>query len=211
MKAQGWRKKFKNQKVLERDKTIFKVFSKVQYLTREQLRELGLSDRSFNRYIKTEAIEEKSTIINFERVELYKITDYGKEWLQKEVFQEKMSFYNSRGIEHDMKMAQVCVDLLKNNLIETIDHFKSEYEIQREFKNHLQELRDQGQEERAKELEELRDQGKLSAPDFCVVRNEGVDTFEVITDSGCYTQEHKMAKQAFSNVMNYGTVQYLKI
>lgn len=206
------RAKYQNKKVLHRDKTVFKVLSKTHYLTKNQLETLNFSEPSLNRYLETGTLELKEVFVEGKFIELYRVSDYGKEWLRsKEVFNENINFYNSTGIEHDMKIGEVLVSLLSNNFINSVDDFRSEYDLRDEFKNYIEELRENGQDERADQLEEQREQGLISVPDYSYKVGSEIYIEEIITNSGAYTEAHLEAKQNYSNIMGYGQVQYIKI
>lgn len=204
------RKQYKEKKVLYRDKIAFRTFSKCHYLTREQLKTLNFSESSLNRYLETGTLETKEIISRGKSLEVYKISEYGKDWLQKDVFKEQMNFYNSTGVEHDLKIGEILVSLLENKIIE-VDEFKSEYDLRDEFREHINNLRSEGQDERADELEEMREQGTISIPDYSYSLGSNTYIQEIVTNSGAYTKEHLESKQAFANVMNYGKVDYIKI
>lgn len=203
------KKKIKN--VLYRDKNIFKVFSKTHYLTREQILDLGMSKASLKRFIDAGVLEKKYEIINTQPYTLYRITPEGREWLQKDVFKEKIHFYSSSGVRHDMKIAQVVVDLLKSGIVNSVDDIKNEFEIQKEYKDLIEITRSQGDEARARELERLRDQGEISTPDFVYKNTRGQRiAVEAVTNSGSYTQAHLDSKSLYVETIGYDTIEFVK-
>lgn len=203
------KKKIKN--VLYRDKNVFKVFSKTHYLTEEQIIELGMSKAGLKRFLDAGVLEKKYEIINTQPYTLYKISEEGREWLQKDVFKQKIHFYSSSGVKHDMKISQVIVDLLKTGIVNNVDDIKNEFEVQREYKDLIKLARDRGDETRAKELEELRDLGKVSTPDFVYKNTRGQRVaVEAVTKSGSYTQEHLDAKSLYSETMGYDSIEFVK-
>lgn len=212
MKTSSWRKKYNEQKVLQRDKDVFRGLSKTHYMTKEQLKALGFSEKSFLRYARTEVIEKVEYVDKQSNVqEIYRLTDYGRDFIQRDVFQEKMTFYSSRGEEHDLRIAQVYTDLVSQGIIKP-DEFYSERDIWKEHYRQIDEARATGNEERARELETMREQGLISAPDFYYKTIDGdIAICEVITQSGSYTDEHLAAKQEFSNSLGLGQVQHIRI
>lgn len=198
-----YRKLYKDKKILNRDKEVFRAFSKVHIMNNQHFSRMNFSNKSIDRFTKMGVIERVEYFNkNSQSTEYYyKLTDYGKGYCDRQVFLEKQSYYSSRGIEHDLRMADVYTELVLNKMD---FEWRTEQQLQQDFKDRMEQIRKQ----EPSRYEELREQN-FSAADFSISFNGSVEYVEVITGSGSYTQSHLEAKENFATVMNT-TVQYMR-
>lgn len=199
------RQKYSTKKVLNRDREIFKAFSKCHKLNQQHLDKMNFSKASMERYIQTGTIERVEYFDKHSQStqEYFKLTDYGKGWCNRSVFEEKQSFYSSTGISHDLRIADVYTTLIDQYGYGGFE-WKSEREIQQDYRDRLEEIRQQD----PSRYDELRQQTH-SAPDFAYKVEETTEYVEVITGSGSYSQSHLEAKTNFTEVLD-GQCQFIR-
>lgn len=198
-----YRKQYKNQKVLNRDREVFKAFSKVHLMNKEHFSRMSFSKKSLDRYEKTGVIERVEYFDKSSQSsqQYFKLTDYGKGWINRNVFNEKQSFYSSRGINHDLRMADIYTKLYEDK----VDfEWKAENQLQQEFNQRMEQIKAQD----ITRYSELQEQ-QFSASDFSITIDGRTEYIEVITNSGSYTESHLEAKENFATVMNT-TVQFIR-
>lgn len=198
-----YRKLYKDKKILNRDRQVFKAFSKCHIMNNQHFSRMNFSNKSIDRFTKMGVIEKVEYFNkNSQSTEHYfKLTDYGKGYCDRQVFLEKQSYYSSRGIEHDLRMADVYSQLVQDKVS---FEWRTEQQLQQEFKDKMAQIRDKEPSRYA----ELREQN-FSAADFSITIEGSVEYVEVITGSGSYSQSHLEAKQNFATVMNT-TVQFIR-
>lgn len=197
----------KNQKILNRDRETFKAMAKCHYLAKEHFDRMNFSNKSIDRYLRTGVIEavEKIDRHSNDTVILYKLTDYGKGWCEREVFDKRESYYSSTGHEHDLRIADVYTDLYQQGI--KFD-WKTEKDLQQEFRDRIEEIREHNPL-RAMQIERDYSEGAMSAPDFAYTTSNQTVMVEVITNSGTYTESHLEAKEAFGEVLG-SSVHFIK-
>lgn len=198
-----YRKLYQDKKILNRDKEVLKAFSKIHIMNNQHFERMNFSNKSLDRFTKMGVIEKVEYFNkNSQSTEHYfKLTDYGKGYCDRHVFLEKQSYYSSRGIEHDLRMADVYSQLVQDK----VDfEWKTEQQLQQEFKDKMEQIKVKEPDRYA----ELREQN-FSASDFSITIEGEIEYIEVVTGSGSYTQSHLEAKQNFATVMNT-TVQFIR-
>ncbi|KAB3532932.1 hypothetical protein F8154_11060 [Alkaliphilus pronyensis] len=201
-----YRKQYKNQKILRRDKETLKAMTKCHYLAKEHFDRMKFSNKSLNRFLKMGVIEsvEKIDKHSNDTVQLYRLTDYGKDYYRREINPQE-SFYSSTGHEHDLRVADVYTELYSTGVP---FEWKTERELQQDFKDRIDEIRERDYNQAEQMLNDYR-AGVYSSPDFAYSIGGETVMVEVITGSGTYTESHIQAKTDFGNQLGH-TVQFIK-
>ncbi|RYI28285.1 hypothetical protein EVU96_13980 [Bacillus infantis] len=179
-----------------RDKLAFTTLSKCGHLTTAQLKQCGLTDSRIKNYIRDGLVEKVTFKQGKARTigEAYKLTKSGRELAERQW--ALRSHYHAQSPVHDLAIANKYFSL-PDHLRET---WITETEARDLFQEHLNQMREKGQEETAKLYQDMLEKGVISCPDGLYTNEQGVTVaFETITNN--YGEEELQAKEAFVQVM----------
>ena len=172
----------------ERDRAALTAMGNCGYVTRDQLKECGITDGRIKNYLHDGYTKAGDKSLG------YKLTDKGKELLSKNYGKDVT--YNAQSEKHDLGIAEKYFSLNQDQR----DTWKNESELREEFSDKLQELRDHGEEELADLYEEMYQSHEISMCDGSYQDENGVETYyEIITNN--YGEAEMMAKEALAQIM----------
>lgn len=188
-----------------RDIRALSALARCGYVTTDQLKENGLRDKRIRSYCKDGLVERvthsRPGSPEADR-ECYRLTQAGRDLCREELSISRL--YNAQNPAHDL-----CLSARYHALTpEERDTWKTESECRDIFADHLRQLRDQGEEERAQELWEKLDEGRISMPDAIYTRSDGVTVaYEVITNN--YGEAEIAAKEETAEALGV-TIEYAR-
>lgn len=184
-------------KIYPRDRSALTTLAKCGYASHEQLREF-LRDKRISSYCKDGLIEKSvySQPGNREQDKtVYHLTDKGRNFCRREL--SASHIYSAQNPAHDLPLTDRYLSLTGHERAT----WKTETQCREELRDHIRQLRDQSEEERARELWEKMREGRISMPDALYTTSEGVSmAFEVVTDS--YGQAEIEAKQEAAEALD---------
>lgn len=189
-------KEFMKQKILFRDKEIYKSFYNVGYLKKEDIKQLGMSENKFYQLERFKLVE-KHEVLNRNSKEYetyYKLTDKGKNFVADKM-NYKRDYYSSRSKEHDIFVSKNYMRL-KEEFNFKADNWRNESECRELQRDRMNELREQDNQR----YEELRTRDISPADGMLVLDNGQSVCIEITTDR--YGQAEIQAKQEFANLVN---------
>ena len=178
----------------QRDRLAFTAMSRVGHVTKDHLKSCGLADSRIKNYLKDGLIEKVAYKDGNKAGECYKLTRAGRELAERQW--AIRGHYHAQSPLHDMSLANKYFSL-PDHLRDT---WRTETEIRDMFFEKLSQMREQGEEQLAKQYEDMLMKGLISMPDALYVNEQGVSvSYEVITNS--YGQAELQAKEAFVAIM----------
>ncbi len=185
-----------------RDIRALSALARCGYVTADQLRENGLRDKRINSYCKDGLVERITHSRSGDREadrECFRLSKAGRDLCREEL---SCRLYNAQNPAHDLCLS----DRYHAISPEERATWKTESECRDIFTEHIQQLRDQGEEERAQELWDMYQDGRLSMPDAIYTRSDGVTVaYEVITNH--YGEAEISAKEEAAEALG-ATIEY---
>ena len=190
------------QNIYPRDRNALTTLAKCGYTTHEQLREF-LRDKRISGYCKDGLIE-KSVYSQpggkGQDKTVYHLTSKGRDLCRRELSIDHI--YSAQNPAHDLPLTTRYLSLTEHERAT----WKTESECRDIFTEYIQQLRDQGEEERAQELWDKYQDGRISMPDAVYTRSDGVTiAYEVITNH--YGEAEISAKEEAAEVLG-ATIEY---
>ena len=187
-----------------RDIRALSALARCGYVTADQLRENGLRDKRINSYCKDGLIERVTHSRPGDREadrECFRLSKAGRDLCREEL---SCRLYNAQNPAHDLCLS----DRYHAISPEERATWKTESECRDIFNEHITQLRDQGEEERAQELWDMYQDGRISMPDAMYTRSDGVTVaYEVITNH--YGEAEISAKEEAAEVLG-ATIEYYR-
>lgn len=185
-----------------RDVRALSALSRCGYVTADQLRENGLRDKRIHSYCKDGLVERVTHSRPGDREddrECFRLSKAGRALCREEL---SCRLYNAQNPAHDLCLS----DRYHAISPEERATWKTESECRDIFTEHIQQLRDQGEEEQAQELWDQYQDGRISMPDAVYTRSDGVTiAFEVITNN--YGEAEISAKEEAAEALG-ATIEY---
>lgn len=173
-----------------RDIKVLSALGRCGYVDREQLGEF-LRNRRIEGYCKDGLLERSVYSRPGGREhdrEVYRLTTAGRSLCRRELSMTHL--YSPQNPAHDLTLANRYFSLSEAER----ETWRTESQSRDTLEEHIRQLRDQGEEERAEQLWEALRSGALSMPDAVYTSSEGITVaFEVIT--GNYGQVELEAKE----------------
>lgn len=120
--------------------------------------------------------------------EVYRLTSKGRDFCRRELSLTRL--YGAQNPAHDLALADRYFSLSENER----ETWQTENQSRDAISSYIQQLREQGEDERARELWDKLQDGRLSMPDAVYTRSDGVSVaFEVVTNN--YGQAELEAKE----------------
>jgi hypothetical protein len=185
----------------KRDRLAFSAMSKTGHLTAFHLKECGLADGRIKNYLRDGLIEKVTYKQGKTIGECYKLTEAGRSLAEHQW--GIRNHYHAQSPTHDLQIANQYFSLPES----LREHWKTETQVRDMFREHCNQLREQGQDEVAKMYEDMLTQKLISMPDAIYTNEQGVQvSFEVITNN--YGEAELQSKEAFVEIMKteYQTV-----
>lgn len=174
-----------------RDTRALGALARCGYVTEDQLKQAGLRDKRISSYEKDGLVERSIYSQPGSREEdqpVYRLTAVGRDLCRRELCMTHL--YSAQNPGHDLAIADRYFSLTPDER----STWKTEAECRDIFAEHIRQLRDQGEEERAEELWNKLQDGLLSMPDAIYQPQGGPEIcFEVVTNG--YGQEEIQAKE----------------
>lgn len=185
-----------------RDIRALSALARCGYVTADQLRENGLRDKRIHSYCKDGLVERVTHSRPGDREddrECFRLSKAGRALCREEL---SCRLYNAQNPAHDLCLS----DRYHAISPEERATWKTESECRDIFTEYIQQLRDQGEEERAQELWDKYQDGRISMPDAVYTRSDGVTiAYEVITNH--YGEAEISAKEEAAEVLG-ATIEY---
>lgn len=166
------------------------ALSRCGYVNREQLGQF-LRNKRIESYCKDGLIEKSIYSQPGSKAadqEVYRLTSKGRDFCRRELSLSRL--YSAQNPAHDLTLAERYFSLSETER----ESWQTESQSREAVSEHIQQLRDQGEEERARELWDKLQDGRLSMPDAVYTRSDGVSVaFEVVTNN--YGREELEAKE----------------
>lgn len=189
-----------------RDQEALTMLARTGHCTIEQLKHAGIVENRAKSYLAAKLVE-KDYFRDPENnlVTVYKLTNKGKN-LVSDKYNVKF-FYKSNSPRHDSSLADKYIKLTK----EERATWKTETELQNEFKQKMAEHSYNGREAEKNRMEDMLQNKTVSAPDACYTHftEQGASTIcvEVITPNyGCAEIE---SKENFAGALGF-TIEFIK-
>lgn len=164
--------------------------SRCGYVNREQLGQF-LRNKRIESYCKDGLIEKSIYSQPGSKTndqEVYRLTSKGRDFCRRELSLTRL--YGAQNPAHDLALADRYFALSDTER----ETWQTESQSREAVNEYIQQLRDQGNEERARELWDKLQDGRLSMPDAVYTRSDGVSVaFEVVTNN--YGREELEAKE----------------
>lgn len=176
-------------KIMNKDKEVFESICRTGHVRREQINSLNVNDNRIKTYLKEGYITKEYT----RGQECFKLTKEGHKLAENEMGIE--NHYKPQSPNHDLGIADKYFSLSYRER----DTFKTEKELQKEFKEYIERLREI-EPKRAEELERKTQEEKISTPDCSFVSGGKLIAFEVITIN--YNKQIIQSKQEFCKEMD---------
>ena len=187
-----------------RDIRALSALARCGYVTADQLRENGLRDKRIHSYCKDGLVERVTHSRPGGREadrECFRLSKAGRDLCREEL---SCRLYNAQNPAHDLCLS----DRYHAISPEERATWKTESECRDIFTEHIQQLRDQGEEERAQELWDMYQDGRISMPDAIYTRSDGVTVaYEVITNH--YGEAEISAKEEAAEALG-ATIEYYR-
>lgn len=176
--------------IYPRDRKALSALSRCGYINREQLSQF-LRNKRIESYCKDGLIEKSIYSQPGSKAndqEVYRLTSKGRDFCRRELSMTRL--YSAQNPAHDLALADRYFSLSESEQ----ETWQTESQSRDAISEHIQQLREQGDEERARELWDKLQDGRLSMPDAVYTRSDGVSVaFEVITNN--YGQAELEAKE----------------
>ena len=135
--------------------------------------------------------------------EVYRLTSKGRDFCRRELSICRQ--YSAQNPAHDLALADRYFSLSETER----ETWRTESQSRDAVKEYIQQLREQGEEERSRELWERLEDGRLSMPDAVYTRSDGVSVaFEVVTNN--YGREELEAKEQASETLG-AQIEFYKV
>lgn len=165
--------------IYPRDTQAFSALGRCGHVSHEQLGEF-LRDKRIKDYERSGLVEKVLYSRPGDRAEdrtCYRLTRKGREFCRHELHMTGM--YRTQSVTHDIAIADRYFSLTR----EERETWQTETEIMGRLWDHVRELEDRGEQERADELTaQLRD-GEISMPDAAYTTGGREVAFEVVTNN----------------------------
>ena len=180
-------------KLYPRDVKAFSALGRCGYVSEDNLREF-LRDKRIRSYQKDGLIEKhfysRPGSKENDRV-CYKLTGKGRSLCRNQLSMPHL--YSARSPGHDLALAERYFSLSP----EGRESWRTEGELRDSFREHIRQLEDRGEQERAQELLDKLWEGAVSMPDASYASEGGVEiAYEVITNN--YGEAEIEAKEVAS-------------
>lgn len=181
--------------IYPRDVSALSALGRCGYVTREQLGTY-LRPKRIEAYCKDGLVERSIYSRPGSKTgdkEVYRLTPAGRDLCRREL---SIPLYNAQNPGHDLPLADRYFSLAP---IER-ETWRTEGQSRDAVAEHIRQLQDQGEEERAKKLWDRLTEGQISMPDAVYTTAEGVTVaYEVITAH--YGQEEIEAKAEAAEIL----------
>lgn len=166
--------------IYPRDRKALSALSRCGYVSREQLGQF-LRSKRIESYCKdgliVKSIYSQPGSKAADR-EVYRLTPKGRDFCRRELSLTRL--YSAQNPAHDLVLADRYFSLSENER----ETWQTESQSRDAVSEHIRQLREQGEEERARELWDKLQDGRLSMPDAVYTRSDGVSVaFEVVTNN----------------------------
>lgn len=182
--------------IYPRDRHAMAALGRCGHVSHDQLGTY-LRDKRISDYLKSGLLQKVVYAKPGDRAQdqaCYKLTTKGREFCRHTLRMSEM--YRPQSITHDMGVADRYFSLTQQER----DSWQTETEARTLFEAHIEQLREQGDEERANELWDKLREGAISPPDAIYTNTQGVQVaFEVITNN--YGEEEISEKLEFIEEM----------
>lgn len=187
------------------DKDILQGLYRVGGLSKEHIKEIGMTDTRLKQHIKQGYVERGAEYVSRRPKAshtIYRLTDKGKRQCRE--ICEVGSSYKSAAVKHDLALADKYVELHREGLARK---WLTEQDWRNKLEEKIDRLRREGNPQEADRIQEAWKNKEISVPDGGYVSESGeLVAVEVITKS--YSAENIESKHQFVQVMN---VQYDEI
>lgn len=180
--------------LMNRDRLALTSVSKCGYVRSEQLK-THISQNRIDSYCKEKLVTKEVFVNNKnESITAYKLTDKGKDTLEKN-FGVK-DHYKAQSISHDVKISDRYHSITEKEQ----DSWKTEKELRNEFNDRLAEIKQEDLDRYDEIIDQLR-AGEISMPDCAYTSETGIEIiFEVVTNN--YTIAELEAKENAVEIIN---------
>lgn len=173
------------------------TFARCGHVSHDQLKEF-LRDKRISGYCKDGLIA-KSVYSQPGAKEqdqtVYRLTAKGRDFCRREL--SISHIYSAQNPAHDLPLTSRYLSLSVGERAT----WKTETQCREELRDYIRQLRDQGEEERARELWEKLEDGRISMPDAVYTASDGLSmAFEVVT--GNYGQAEIEAKEEAAEALH---------
>lgn len=177
------------KRMMSHDIAAFEALAKCGHISQEHFKQAGVGDARIGRYMKDGLVERVSWQNRDESGVCYKLTDEGKDFYYERTGFK--SFYSAQSGAHDLAIAHKYFSLTPDER----ESFQTEREARIVFRQHLDDLREQGRSQEADHLASLLKTGQISMPDALYRSGDRLIAFEVVTSS--YGKAEIASKEAF--------------
>ena len=175
--------------MMSHDIAAFEALAKCGHISQDHFQQAGVGESRIGKYLKDGLIERTSWQNRNESGVCYALTNAGKDFFYERTGFK--SFYAAQSGAHDLAIANKYFSLSPDER----DSFQTEREARSVFREHLDDLREQGRTQEADHLASLLKSGQISMPDALYRSGDRLVAFEVITSS--YGRAEIAAKEAF--------------
>ncbi len=174
--------------IYPRDRKALSALSRCGYVSHEQLGQF-LRNKRIKSYCKDGLVEKSIYSQPGSRAsdqEVYRLTSKGRDFCRRELSITRL--YGAQNPAHDLVLADRYFSLSESER----ETWQTESQSREIINAHIQHLREQGNEEHARELWDKLQDGRLSMPDAVYTRADGVSVaFEVVTNKTMVRQSWK--------------------
>lgn len=178
--------------IYPRDRATMAAMGRCGHVSHDQLGNY-LRDKRINDYLKSGLLQKVVYAKPGDRAQdrtCYKLTTQGREFCRRTLHMSEM--YKPQSVTHDMGVADRYFLLTQQER----ESWQTETQARSLFEAHIEQLREQGHEQRANELWDKLREGAISPPDAIYTTKQGVHVaFEVVTNN--YGQEEISEKLEF--------------
>lgn len=179
-------------RIYPRDRAAMAALGRTGHISHQQLGEF-LRDKRISDYCKEgllqKTVQSKPGDGQEDKI-CYRLSTTGREFCRRELHMDGM--YRAQSVTHDMGLADRYFSLTQ----EERNTWQTESQAREEMKDHIEQLREQGNEARANALWDKLEKGEISPSDAIYTTSQGVCVaFEVITTH--YGHEEILEKMEF--------------
>lgn len=164
-----------------RDVRAFSALARCGHVTQAQLESCGLRNKRIYGYQRDGLVERHIHSRPGDKtndVVCYRLTDKGRDLCRNELSMPHL--YSAQSPKHDLALSERYFSLSDSER----STWRTEGELRDAFREHIRELEDRGQQERAQELLDKLQERAISMPDASYTNENGVEiAFEVVTNN----------------------------
>ena len=190
--------------IYPRDVNALSALGRCGYVTHEQLNTF-LRDKRIDGYCKDGLLERTVYSRPGSREQdqtVYRLSRTGREFCRKELSMSRL--YSAQNPSHDLSLAERYFALTPSER----DTWRTETQSREDIENRIDQLREQGENDRAEQLADQLRTGEISMPDAVYTTSDGVTVaFEVVTNN--YGLEEIEAKEEAAEVLG-ANIEFVK-